>query len=182
MFFFFFLGQNVPHCVTVFICNPYTKALPCFHNLSASTQLMEALPCNWDLVSLWGNNPKQMALIINTGELNPSISAHSSGLGCCQCISEWLGERRYPIPEFNGLCCIEGTRPQQTHETFKIWNSFHWGDIYNDMENLLIYINHPFQGNSDTAITWSKLLVQNMGESQKHCTRRMKPGIREYIW
>ena len=124
------------------------KTIPLLHNLSASAQLMEALLCNWDLASLWDNSPEQMALIINTRELSPSISAHSSGLGCDGCIYEWIRESRYFISESVGLCCIQGTISQRTDEKFKTWNSFHWEDIYSGMKkvcffffNLILFLN-----------------------------------------
>ena len=115
------------------------KTTPLLYNLSASTRLMEALPCNWDLASLWDNSPEQMALIINTGELNPSISAHSSSLGCGGCIYEWVRESRYFLSESDGLCCAQGTISQRTDEKFKTWNSFHWEDIYSDMKKVCWY-------------------------------------------
>jgi len=115
------------------------KTIPLLHNLSASAQLMEALLCNWDLASLWDNSPEQMALIINTRELSPSISAHSSGLGCDGCIYEWIRESRYFISESVGLCCIQGTISQRTDEKFKTWNSFHWEDIYSGMKKVCFF-------------------------------------------
>ena len=115
------------------------KTTPLLHSLSASAQLMEALPRNWDLASLWDNSPEQMALIINTGELSPSISAYSSGLGCDQCVYEWVRESRYFISESDGLCCIQGTRSQRTDEKFKTGESFHWEDTYSDMKKVCWY-------------------------------------------
>ena len=115
------------------------KTTPLLHSLSASAQLMEALPCNWDLASLWDNSLEQMALIINTGELSPSISAHSSGLGCDQCVYEWVRESRYFISESDGLCCIQGTRSHQTDEKFKTGESFHWEETYSDIKKVCWY-------------------------------------------